>query len=118
MSVALLDFHAELNDFLARDRRNNTFAHAFNDRVSVKDMIESLGVPHTEVDAIVVNGQPVDFSYIVQDGDRVDIYPPSIVTDVVALPLPCSVATCSRKVIFSPLPCARVMRRRASPAMP
>jgi hypothetical protein len=38
-------------------------------------MIEALGVPHTEIDMILVNGASVDFSYIVQDGDRVSVYP-------------------------------------------
>src|SRR5262249_3911232 len=78
MSRAVFIFHAELNDFLPRARRNITFTHDFHDRVSIKDMIESLGVPHTEVAAIVVNGGRVDFSYIVQDGDRLDVYPASI----------------------------------------
>jgi uncharacterized protein with PIN domain/sulfur carrier protein ThiS len=52
-----------------------TFAHSFEGRASVKDMIESLGVPHTEVEVILVNDSPVDFSYIVQDGDRISVYP-------------------------------------------
>jgi uncharacterized protein with PIN domain len=38
-------------------------------------MIESFGVPHTEVEVILVNGRSVDFSYIVQDGDRISVYP-------------------------------------------
>jgi uncharacterized protein with PIN domain len=38
-------------------------------------MIESFGVPHTEIDLILVNGESVDFSYIVRDGDRISIYP-------------------------------------------
>jgi len=45
-------------------------------------MIESQGVPHTEVDRIVVNGELVDFSYIVQDGDRISVYPVSESTDI------------------------------------
>lgn len=51
------------------------FTHAFIDAASVKDMIESHGVPHTEVDLIVVNGESVDFAYVVQDGDRIGVYP-------------------------------------------
>ena len=42
---------------------------------SVKDMIEGCGVPHTEVDLIVSNGRSVDFSYLVNDGDRVSVFP-------------------------------------------
>ena len=38
-------------------------------------MIESLGVPHTEVELILVNGQSVDFSYVVRNDDRISVYP-------------------------------------------
>ena len=41
----------------------------------MKDCVESFGVPHTEVDLLLVNGHPVDFSYPVRDGDRVSVYP-------------------------------------------
>jgi hypothetical protein len=68
-------FYAELNDFLPLARRQMTFAHDFEGRVSIKDMIESLGVPHTEIDLILVNGVSVDFAYLVQDQDQVSVYP-------------------------------------------
>ena len=42
---------------------------------SVKDMIESCGVPHTEVELILANGVSVDFGYQVRDGDRIAVYP-------------------------------------------
>jgi uncharacterized protein with PIN domain len=42
---------------------------------SVKDLIESCGVPHTEVDVIIVGGKSVDFSYRVADGDAISVYP-------------------------------------------
>jgi uncharacterized protein with PIN domain len=77
MSQATFCFHAELNDFLLPGRRAALFEHAFAGRVSIKDMIESLGVPHTEVEAILVGGRPVDFAYLVQDGDQVAVYPAS-----------------------------------------
>jgi len=32
-------------------------------------------VPHTEVDLILVNGESVDFSHPLRDGDRVSVYP-------------------------------------------
>lgn len=75
MAQATFRFYAELNDFLPPSRRQVSFAHHFNGRVSVKDMIESLGAPHTEVDLILVNGESVDFHYLVQDGDRISVYP-------------------------------------------
>lgn len=75
MSRACLRFYAELNDFLPQPRRQKPFFHDFDGRVSIKDMIESLGVPHTEIDLILVNGESVDFSYLAQDGDRISVYP-------------------------------------------
>ena len=75
MARVQLRFYEELNDFLAPGLRKLAFSHAFDRRTSVKDMIESFGVPHTEVDIILVNGQSVDFSCIVQDGDRISVYP-------------------------------------------
>jgi uncharacterized protein with PIN domain len=82
MTQADLHFYAELNDFLPPSRRLVSFTHIFEARPSIKDMIESQGVPHTEVDRIVVNGKSVDFSYIVQDGDRISVYPVSESTDI------------------------------------
>jgi uncharacterized protein with PIN domain len=75
MSQATFRFYAELNDFLPAPRRQAAFSHAFHGRSSVKDMIESLGVPHTEVDLILVDGRSVDFAYIVRDGDSISVYP-------------------------------------------
>jgi uncharacterized protein with PIN domain len=68
-------FYAELNDFLPPHKRQRTFNHSFEVSPSVKDSIEALGVPHTEVDLILVNGHSVDFSYLVQNGDQISVYP-------------------------------------------
>jgi uncharacterized protein len=75
MNRACFRFYAELNDFLPPGRRGVTFAHAFGGSPSIKDLIEALGVPHTEVDLILVNGESVDFAYRVREGDRVSVYP-------------------------------------------
>jgi uncharacterized protein with PIN domain len=75
MPVAHFRFYAELNDFLTPKRQFSEFAYDFLDAAPVKDRIESFGVPHVEVDLILVNGQSVDFAYRVQDGDRISIYP-------------------------------------------
>jgi len=75
MAQVQIRFYEELNDFLAPELRKWAFDHDFERRTSVKDMIESFGVPHTEVEIILVNGQSVGFSHIVQDGDRISVYP-------------------------------------------
>lgn len=72
---AIFRFYAELNDHLPPESRMRDIVHSFQGPASVKDRIESLGVPHTEVDLILVNGTPMDFSYVLQDEDRVSVYP-------------------------------------------
>jgi hypothetical protein len=75
MKRAGVRFYAELNDFLPPEKTARTITCSFDVSGSVKDMIESLGVPHTEVDLILANGEPVGFSYRVQQGDRISVYP-------------------------------------------
>ena len=75
MAKVRLRFYEELNDFITPTLRKIEITHDFNRKASVKDMIESFGVPHTEVDLILVNSTSVDFAYIVQDGDRISVYP-------------------------------------------
>ncbi len=68
-------FHEELNDFLPADKQNKFFSNPFNGSPSIKDPIEAIGVPHTEVDLIVVNGRSEGFGYRLQNGDSVMVYP-------------------------------------------
>jgi len=75
MSYVALRFYAELNDFLRDAQKQTRFKIELNRRTSVKDLIESLGVPHTEVEVILANGKSVDFNYIVKRDDELSIYP-------------------------------------------
>jgi uncharacterized protein with PIN domain len=75
MPVFHIRFYAELNDLLPPMLRGKSFQHSSDGRVTIKDMIESLGVPHTEVDLILVEGVSVDFSYLVREGDHISVYP-------------------------------------------
>jgi len=68
-------FYAELNDFLAPERQACSFGYALERRASVKDIIECFGVPHTEVEIIIANGESVGFDHIVKDGDHISVYP-------------------------------------------
>ncbi len=70
-----LRFYAELNDHLSREQRYKSLERVFYVPGSVKDLIESCGVPHTEVELIVANGESVPFTYVVRHGDRVAVYP-------------------------------------------
>jgi len=73
--AARFRFYEELNDFLPPERRKAEFEYEFSGHPGIKDPIEALGVPHTEVELVVVNGSSVGFDYQLQDGDRVSVYP-------------------------------------------
>ncbi|MBN2489792.1 MAG: Mut7-C ubiquitin/RNAse domain-containing protein [Planctomycetes bacterium] len=75
MACAQFRFYEELNDFLPPDCRKRAFEHPLARAATVKHAIEALGVPHTEVEVILVNGESVGFSHRLQAGDRVAVYP-------------------------------------------
>lgn len=75
MARIRLHFHHSLNDFVTPALNDTEIIHDLNRKASVKDMIESFNVPHTEVELILVNGAAVDFNYIVQDKDCIRVYP-------------------------------------------
>lgn len=75
MRQAQFRFYAELNDFLEKWRRQAVSPYPFNGSPAVKDAVEALGVPHTEVDVILVNGVSVPFNHPLRQGDRVSVYP-------------------------------------------
>jgi uncharacterized protein with PIN domain len=68
-------FYEELNDCLPAALRKRSFAHRFAGTPAVKDVIEALGVPHTEVDLILVDGRSVRFDHKLAGGERVAVYP-------------------------------------------
>jgi uncharacterized protein with PIN domain len=72
---ATFTFINELNDFLPHYRKNTTFNLEFEPHQSLKHLIESLGVPHTDFGRVLVNEQAVDASNRLQDGDQVTVYP-------------------------------------------
>ena len=86
MPAARFRFYAELNDFLPPENRQRPLERRFDVSGSVKDFIESFGVPHTEVEMVLANGRPVDFAYRVRDGDALSVYPVFESFDVSAVP--------------------------------
>lgn len=75
MVTATFRFYEELNDFLAPSLRRRDSACPCARAATVKHMIEALGVPHTEVELILVNGESSTFDRQLCDGDRVSVYP-------------------------------------------
>ncbi|MDH6199078.1 uncharacterized protein with PIN domain/sulfur carrier protein ThiS [Mycobacterium frederiksbergense] len=67
--------YAELNDFLGAESRGLTVRRPFRSHQTVKDVLEAMGIPHTEVDLILVDGEPVGFEHRPAAGDRIAVYP-------------------------------------------
>ena len=68
-------FYAQLNDFLSSNKKQKEIKYAFWGTPSVKDAIESLGIPHSEVELILVNNEPVSFNCPIINGDMVGVFP-------------------------------------------
>ncbi len=73
-----LNLHGDLDFFLGSKADRRRLERSLSEKTSVKDVIESCGVPHPEVDLILVNGMPVDFDYGVMSDAEIELYPPGI----------------------------------------
>ena len=82
MVSATFRFYGELNDFLARERRGHAFDTPCARAATTKHMIEALGVPHTEVELVLVNGAARGLDDILEEGDRIAVYPRFTTLDV------------------------------------
>jgi hypothetical protein len=85
MVTATFRFYEELNDFLAPRRRRREFSVPCARAATTKHMIEALGVPHTEVELILLNGVSVGFGALLCEGDRVAVYPKFEAFDITPL---------------------------------
>jgi uncharacterized protein with PIN domain len=72
---ALIRVHGDLNDFLPLGLRNTWFARPCSGRETVKNLIETCGVPHPEIGALFVDGHPVDFDELVRPGHAIEAFP-------------------------------------------
>lgn len=77
-----LNFKGNLTFFLKRSARAPVIERALKEKTSVKDVIESCGVPHTEVDIIIVEGAPVNFSFILHKNTSIDVYPVDFTNEI------------------------------------
>lgn len=75
MARITLRFYEELSDHLAPERRKVPFAYRLCDGRTVGELLRELGVPCDAVELVLANGESVDFTYTVRDGDRISVYP-------------------------------------------
>jgi len=82
MAEATLRFYEELNDYLPPARRKQDIAVRFEPPCPVRHLIEQLGVPHTEIELILIDGVSVRLETPVADGARIAVYPEFEALDV------------------------------------
>ncbi len=78
---AQFTFIDELNDFLPRELKGTTFTLEFAPHQSLKHLIESLGVPHTDFGRALVNGHETDAGKRLHEGDWVTVFPAETTAD-------------------------------------
>lgn len=77
--------YAELNDLLPPQSRYAVLSRPVRPHQTVKDVVEAAGIPHTEIDLLLVNGTSVDFGHHPRPGDRLAVYPMFESLDIAAL---------------------------------
>ncbi len=73
MSTASIDFSPGLSYFLRRDLRGREVVLNFKEHQSIKHLVESLGIPHTEIGPVWVNGEQKGLGTLARDGDRIRV---------------------------------------------
>ena len=74
-TLITIGFYDELNELLPANCRNKRFTYDIKKTRSVKDLIEAIGIPHTEVDLIFIDNESVDFNSLVEGGEQIRVYP-------------------------------------------
>jgi len=75
MGKALIRFYEELNDFLPPGKRKRDFELPLKGKETLRAILERLGVPQALVDLLLVNGRSAALADVVEDGDRISVYP-------------------------------------------
>ena len=73
-ATTLFRFHGSAGDFLPPEKRHRSFHHHFRGTPSVKDRIETLGTPHTEVAFICIDGNFCGFERRLHGGESVEVH--------------------------------------------
>jgi uncharacterized protein len=70
-----LRFHGDLSVFLGSKAGDAVIERRLAEKTSIKDVIESCGVPHPEVDLILVDEQTVGFDHTLATDTKVEVFP-------------------------------------------
>lgn len=85
---ARFEFFGSLNFFLREESCGQGMVdYVFSGMPSVKDSIEALGVPHTEVAYIADRGRAIDFTFRLAGQESIEVYPYDHIHISAAIPL-------------------------------
>ncbi len=70
-----LILHGDLVDLLPKNRRHRTIRLILDRRASIKDIIESQTIPHTEIGRMEMEGRQLSFRHIGENGERIHLHP-------------------------------------------
>src|SRR4029077_13111097 len=73
-----INLHGDLDFFLPTRIRRKSIERSLTEKTSIKDVIESCGVPHPDVGLILLKGKALDFGYRVTGDAEINVYPPGI----------------------------------------
>jgi deoxyribonuclease V len=73
--IVIVRCYEELNDLLPAERAGKDFPHPVRSGMRLGDLLRELGVPESEVDLALVNGESVDLSHPLRGGERISLYP-------------------------------------------
>lgn len=76
--LAYFSFHGNLNDFLRKQTRGTIIPYSFKGKPTVKDAIEAIGIPHVEVEWILINDHPAQLITPLLPQQKVDVFPTNI----------------------------------------
>lgn len=68
-------FYASLNDFIPLDKKQRPLNLKIKGKPAILDIIESLGIPHPEIDRVIINGNEEQLSKNIEGGEYISVYP-------------------------------------------
>ena len=75
MANLTIRFYGELNSYLPFAKRGRSFIADYKNQTSVNRLFESICVPTSTIDLILVNGEAVGFDYLLKANDHISVYP-------------------------------------------
>lgn len=80
MAALIIVLHGSLGDF-PPERPQGRVEIALLGRASLKDLVESIGVPHPEVGSVLVDGVERGLDFVLDRAARLDVHPSSVLLD-------------------------------------